>query len=140
MGNRIITVVMESEGRVASDSKLRDANGIQSVQAQAELVKRRPDPDAMRLFWYVFAGSCGGDNRVRIIMHLRERPYNRNQLAQALRLDYKGIQYHLEVLVKNNLLAKQGEKYGVMFFISPYLEAKMDAFDEICDKIRKQIR
>jgi len=97
-----------------------------------------PDPSAKRLFWYLFAGSRGGENRIRIILHLKERPYNTNQLAEALGLDYKAIQHHLDVLTKNNLIVKQGEKYGVMFFISPYLEVNMDTFEEICSKIGKK--
>ena len=97
-----------------------------------------PDPSAKRLFWYLFAGSRGGDNRIKIIMLLKERPYNTNQLAETLGLDYKAIQHHLDVLEKNNLIIRQGEKYGVMFFISPYLEVNIDAFDEICNKIGKK--
>lgn len=97
-----------------------------------------PDPSAKRLFWYLFAGSRGGDNRIKIIMLLKERPYNTNQLAEILGLDYKAIQHHLDVLEKNNLIIRQGEKYGVMFFISPYLEVNIDAFDEICNKIGKK--
>jgi DNA-binding transcriptional ArsR family regulator len=97
-----------------------------------------PDPSAKRLFWYLFAGSRGGDTRIRIISLLKERPHNTNQLAEALGLDYKAIQHHIGVLEKNNLITRQGEKYGVMFFISPYLEVNADAFDEICNKIGKK--
>ena len=97
-----------------------------------------PDPSAKRLFWYLFAGSRGGENRIKIILLLKEKPYNTNQLAEAMGLDYKAIQHHLEVLTKNNLIVKQGEKYGVLFFISPYLEVNMDAFEEICNKIGKK--
>ena len=97
-----------------------------------------PDPSAKRLFWYLFAGSRGGENRIKIILRLKERPYNTNQLAETLGLDYKAIQHHLDVLTKNNLVVKQGEKYGVLFFISPYLEVNMDAFEEICNKIGKK--
>ncbi|MEM2759969.1 MAG: winged helix-turn-helix domain-containing protein [Nitrososphaerales archaeon] len=97
-----------------------------------------PDPGAKRLFWFLFAGSCGGDTRIRIITLLKEKPYNTNQLAEALGLDYKAIQHHISVLEKNNLITRQGEKYGVLFFISPYLEVNMDAFDEICSKIGKK--
>lgn len=50
-------------------------------------------------------------------------------------LNYKAIQHHLDVLTKNNLVVTQGEKYGVLFFISPYLEVNMGTFDEICGKI-----
>lgn len=97
-----------------------------------------PDPSAKRLFWYLFAGSRGGENRIKIILRLKEQPYNTNQLAEAMGLDYKAIQHHLDVLTKNNLIIKQGEKYGVLFFISPYLEVNMDAFEEICNKIGKK--
>lgn len=97
-----------------------------------------PDPSAKRLFWYLFAGSRGGENRIKIILLLKEKPYNTNQLAEAMGLDYKAIQHHLDVLTKNNLIVKQGEKYGVLFFVSPYLEVNMDAFEEICNKIGKK--
>ena len=46
-----------------------------------------PDPNAKRLLWYLFAGSKGGNNRIKIIDLLMERPYNINQLAEALGLD-----------------------------------------------------
>lgn len=92
----------------------------------------------MRLFWYLFAGSRGGNTRLRIVTCLMERPYNRNQLAKTVGLDYKAIEHHLNVLEKNNLITRQGEKYGVVFFISPYLEAKIDAFYEIWNKIGKK--
>jgi predicted transcriptional regulator len=97
-----------------------------------------PDPSAKRLFWYLFAGTRGGDTRIKIIMFLKNKPSNTNQLAEAMGLDYKAIQHHLGVLEKNNLITKQGEKYGVMFFISPYLEVNIDAFEEICNKIGKK--
>jgi DNA-binding transcriptional ArsR family regulator len=84
-----------------------------------------PDPNAKRLLWYVFAGSKGGDNRIKIIDLLKERPYNINQLAEALGLDYKAIQHHIIVLEKNNLVGKIGEKYGILYFISNYLEANI---------------
>lgn len=100
--------------------------------------KSMPDPSAKRLFWYLFAGARGGDTRIKIIVLLKDKPYNTNQLAEVMGLDYKAIQHHLGVLEKNNLVTRQGEKYGVMFFISPYLEVNIDAFEEICNKIGKK--
>ena|SRR5712692_3862822 len=90
-----------------------------------------PDPEVKRLLWYLFAGTRGGENRMRIIDLLKERPYNMNQLAEALGLDYKAIQHHLRVLERNNLVNKAGEKYGMLYFISNYLEANIDTFSEI---------
>jgi len=95
------------------------------------------DPDAKRLFWFIFAGSRGGLNRLRIISSLKEKPLNTNQLAKELGLDYKAIQHHIKVLEKNNLITKIGEKYGVTFFISTFLEVNMELFEEIETKLDK---
>jgi DNA-binding transcriptional ArsR family regulator len=90
-----------------------------------------PDPNAKRIFWYIFAGSRGGINRIKIIDLLKEHPYNINQLAEALNLDYKAIQHHISVLERDNIISRVGEKYGVLYFLSNYLEANIDAFNEI---------
>ena len=89
------------------------------------------DPDAKRLLWFLFAGSRGGENRIRIINLLKQRPYNINQLAYALGLDYKLVQHHIGVLEKNNMVTKTGEKYGILYSISNYLEANIEAFNII---------
>ena len=96
-----------------------------------------PDPNAKRILWYVFAGSKGGNNRIKIVDLLKERPYNINQLAEAIKLDYKAIRHHISVLEKNNIVSKMGEKYGVLYFVSNYFEANIDAFNEIRSKIKK---
>ena len=95
------------------------------------------DPDVKRLFWYVFAGSRGGLNRLRIISSLKEKPLNINQLAKQLNLDYKAIQHHIKNLEKNNLITKMGEKYAVTYFISTFLEVNMETFEEIEAKLDK---
>jgi len=95
------------------------------------------DPDVKRLFWYIFAGSRGGLNRLRIISSLKETPLNINQLAKSLSLDYKAIQHHIKILEKNNLITKIGEKYAVTYFISNFLEVNMETFEEIETKLDK---
>jgi len=42
------------------------------------------DPDAKRLLWFVFTGSRGGLNRLKIISKIKENPLNINQLAKEL--------------------------------------------------------
>lgn len=96
------------------------------------------DPEAKRLLWYLFAGSRGGENRIRIIDLLKEQPQNINQLAEVLGVDYKSVQHHIGVLEKNNMVTKVGEKYGVIYFISNYLEANIGAFNEIRAAINKK--
>jgi DNA-binding transcriptional ArsR family regulator len=96
-----------------------------------------PDREAKRLLWYLFAGSRGGENRIRIIELIKEQPHNINQLAEALGIDYKSVQHHMGVLEKNNMVTKVGEKYGVIYFISNYLEANIEAFNGVKAAIDK---
>jgi predicted transcriptional regulator len=93
------------------------------------------DPNAKRILWYIFAGTRGGRNRMKIIELLKDRPYNINQLAETLRLDYKAIQHHILVLERNNLVNRVGERYGILYFISNYLEANIQAFNDIRAKV-----
>ncbi len=93
------------------------------------------DPDTKKLLWFVFAGSRGGPNRLKIISKLKGSPLNTNQLANELGLDYKAVQHHIRVLEKNNMITKVGEKYGIAYFISPFLEVSMETFEEIEGKI-----
>ena len=95
------------------------------------------DPHTKRLLWFLFAGSRGGMNRLKLVSILRENPLNANQLAKELGLDYKAIQHHIRVLEKNNIITKAGEKYGVTYFISQFLEVNMETFDEIVQKLEK---
>lgn len=95
------------------------------------------NPTVRRLLWYLFAGSKGGENRIKIINLLQDTPLNINRMAEVLNLDYKAVQHHVDVLQKNNLVSRMGEKYGIMYFVSNYLESNMDTFKEIVNKINK---
>jgi len=95
-------------------------------------------PYAKNLLFYVFAGSRGGENRIRIISALQNSPRNTNQLANDLGLDYRTVQHHLEVLEKNNLVSQVGEKYGANYFLSTFLESNMETYTEIISKLHKK--
>ena len=88
-----------------------------------------------RVLWYLIAGTRGGLNRAKIIKALSGRPYNANQLADELGLDYKTMRHHLDVLVKNKILMVEGEKYGAMYFISDNMEKNMDEFNKIWETV-----
>jgi len=90
------------------------------------------------LLWWILAGTKGGRTRARIIINLKERPMNANQLADLMKLDYKTIRYHLNLLLENDLLVTVGKKYGVMHFLSPQLESNYEAFLEIWKKITRE--
>lgn len=93
------------------------------------------DPSTKRLLWYLFAGSRGGDNRIKIIDLLKERPRNINQLSEIIGLDYKAVKHHIYVLEKNNLLTRMGERYGAVYFLSTYLESNFDVYLDIRSKL-----
>ncbi len=87
------------------------------------------------LLGWLITGTRGGVTRARIIRALREKPQNANQLASSLRLDYRTIRHHLEVLQKNRLIVSAGDRYGVTYFLSPAMEANYALFEEIVAKI-----
>ncbi len=63
-----------------------------------------------KLLWWLIAGTKGGITRAKIIRTLHDRPYNAHQLAKKLDLDYKTIQHHIRVLIKNGIITSSGEK------------------------------
>ncbi len=94
-----------------------------------------------RLLWWLLAGSKGGINRANIIKLIHERPYNANQLAEKLKLDYKTVRHHLKVLEDNNVITSSspgGKKYGAMYFLSTSMDMNYDVFEEIWVKIGKK--
>ena len=101
-------------------------------------IEAKSHPQTKGLFWYLFVGTRGGQNRVRIISQLRNKPSNKNQLAQDLGIDYKGIEHHIKTLEKNNLVTKIGTKYGATYFVSQLFEEGEAVFDEIVAKLTKQ--
>ena len=87
--------------------------------------------------WWLIAGSKGGENRARIILELKKRPYNANKLAQKLSLDYKTIRHHIGVLKENNLVKSTGESYGALYFLSDEMENGFDTFMEIWEEFNE---
>ena len=77
-------------------------------------------------------------NRAKIINLLHKRPYNTNQLAELLKIDYKTVRHHLDYLMKHDVIVQQGEGYGSVFFLSSEIEENFDSFNEIWEQIGKK--
>ncbi|MGA7140935.1 MAG: winged helix-turn-helix domain-containing protein [Nitrososphaeraceae archaeon] len=94
------------------------------------------DPRFKRLLWYLIGTTKGGVTRARILEMLNFRPSNTNQIASELRLDYKTVVHHLEILSKNGLVITDNrDEYGATFFLTSLMEKNYSAFQEILSKI-----
>ena len=101
-------------------------------------IETKTHPETKRLFWFVFAATRGGANRIRIISHLRNMQSNTHRLAKEMGLDYKAVQHHLRTLEKNNLVTKVGSNYGATYFPSVLFEDGEAVFDEIVSKLNQK--
>ena len=93
------------------------------------------DQDIIRLLWFLFAGTRGGANRIKILDLLIKNPLNINKISEELQLDYKTIQHHMRILEKINLITRMGDKYGILYFISNYLEKNIESYYNIKKKL-----
>jgi DNA-binding transcriptional ArsR family regulator len=90
------------------------------------------------LLGWLIAGTRGGPTRAKIILALKESPQNANQLATMLKMDYKTMRHHLEVLEKNKIITSVGDRYGATYFLSQVMEDNYIQFEEIVKKIGKK--
>lgn len=86
-----------------------------------------------KLLWWIFGVSKGGPMRAKIVNLLHERPYNANQLAHELGVDYKTVRYHLGILVKNKVVTTMEEGSIVLYFLSD--EVDIEEMQDICNRL-----
>jgi predicted transcriptional regulator len=93
------------------------------------------DKEIRRLFYYLFLYSRGGALRSRIVLMLRERPMNKNELSNVLNVNYRTVEHHLSVLIKNNVVEGDFRRYNSLFYIiegmKEYIEASFRALQSI---------
>ena len=87
------------------------------------------------VLWYVFTGTRGGTNRIRILKALDQRPRNANQLAEDLDLDYKTVRHHLDVLVENDIVVTSGDGYGAVYLPSDRARHHWETIEDIIEQV-----
>ncbi len=71
-----------------------------------------------RLLFWLLEGTRGGPTRINLLSLLSKKPMNLRQLSLAAGLDYKTVEHHAQLLLKNSVLECSGNNYGKIYFIS----------------------
>ena len=91
------------------------------------------------ILWYLIAGTKGGETRGKIIDLIRKTPSNANRIAEMLKLDYKTVRHHIDVLEKNNVITAINKgNYGAVYFLSEPMQASIKIFDGIWAQFGKK--
>lgn len=76
-------------------------------------------------------GRKGGQTTIRIIDQILVHPYNINQLSELLKLDYNTVKYHINLILKLDLVESNGSEYGSLFFPSKKLINNLNEYEQI---------
>ena len=71
---------------------------------------------------WLLEGSRGGKLRAKILLLLKEKPLNPNQLARLLGVNYRTISHHLKVLEEHGLVKKLRNSHGAPYVLTELSE------------------
>ena len=81
----------------------------------------------------------GRYTRMRIICAITEEPMNTLELSKKLEMDYKTMQHNIKILENNNLIDRQGEGYGDIFFPSELLSSNIPTLYKVIRKVEDKL-
>lgn len=92
-------------------------------------------PTLEQILMHLILGQKGGKNRIQIIELLKDRPYNPNQIAEVLNINYRTVKHHLKILTKVELICTSNTGgYGEVYLLSKSMEDIFPKFEEIKEK------
>lgn len=88
-----------------------------------------------KALWYLLTATRGGENRVRVVRALSDRPMNANELADRLDVSYKTARHHLDMLEDHGVVESGEESYAKLHFLTDRFERNRETFEEIASTI-----
>ena len=76
----------------------------------------------------ILIGRKGGKTTIKIIDELLIKPYNANQLSARLKLDYKTIVHHMNIVCEHNYVDKEETKNSNIYYPSNKLINCLDEY------------
>jgi DNA-binding transcriptional ArsR family regulator len=84
------------------------------------------------LFYWLFIGSRGSINRIKIVSLLHEKPCNAKNISDKLDLNYKTIKHHLKLLKEHKIITSPpGVRYGALYFLTEEMKENYELFEKI---------
>ena len=84
------------------------------------------------LFYWLFIGTKGGVNRVKIVKLLYKDPCNAKNISDKLELNYKTVRHHLKLLVYHDIISTPpGVRYGAIYFLTDTMKDNYELFIKI---------
>ena len=91
------------------------------------------------LFYWLFIGTKGGINRIKIVKLLYENPYNAKNISDKLELNYKTVRHHLRLLEEHDIVTTPpGIRYGAVNFLTEEMKENYDLLEKIQEKNRSK--
>ncbi|MCE4599279.1 MAG: winged helix-turn-helix domain-containing protein [Desulfurococcales archaeon] len=94
------------------------------------------DEDEVKLIaaWLI-EGSRGGITRARILLLLKDKPLNPHQISSILKLNYRTVTHHLEVLAKNGLVRRLSNGYGAPYTLTRIARSNWSIIEEYIRRV-----
>jgi DNA-binding transcriptional ArsR family regulator len=93
------------------------------------------------LFYWLFIGTKGSINRVKIVKLLNENPYNAKNISDKLELNYKTVRHHLKLLGEHDIVTTPpGVRYGAVYFLTEEMKENYELFEKIQEKNRSKVK
>lgn len=86
----------------------------------------------------LIVGRKGGKTTIKIIDKILIKPHNINQLSNLLNLDYKTVNYHIEIICEHKYVEKEELKNCTLYYPSNKLFNCLDEYNLIKEFIKNE--